>query len=62
MAALHVNFLICAITYFHHSIDPEEVIQFIEQNFDLSEKTGGFVSIRSRLETTNTLETAQQIL
>lgn len=30
---------------FHHSIDPQEVINFIESNFDLSEKTGGFVSV-----------------
>lgn len=27
---------------FHHSIDPQEVIDFIEDNFDLSEKTGGY--------------------
>ena len=47
---------------FHHSIKPEEVIQFIEENFDLSEKTGGFVSLQSRLETPSTLETAKQIL
>jgi len=36
---------------FHRSIDPQEVINFIEQNFDLSTKTGGFVSIKRRLET-----------
>ncbi len=29
---------------FHHSIDPQEVIDFIEANFDLSAKTGGYVS------------------
>ncbi len=29
---------------FHHSIHPEEVIEFIEENFDLSQKTGGLVS------------------
>lgn len=46
---------------FHHSIDPNEVIRFIKDNFDLAEKTGGFVSIRSRLETPSTLETAKQI-
>lgn len=28
---------------FHHSIDPAEVIKFIEENFDLSQKTGGLV-------------------
>jgi ribulose-5-phosphate 4-epimerase/fuculose-1-phosphate aldolase len=26
---------------FHHSIDPKEVIDFIEKNFELSQKTGG---------------------
>ena len=29
---------------FHSSIDPQEVIDFIEANFDLSQKTGGYVS------------------
>ena len=29
---------------FHHSISPEEVISFIENNFILSEKTGGLVT------------------
>lgn len=47
---------------FHHSINPQEVIQFIEANFDLSEKTGGFFSIKSRLDTPSTLETAQKVL
>jgi hypothetical protein len=47
---------------FHRSIDAQEVVRFIEDNFDLNEKTGGFVSIRERLETPNTLETAQTIL
>jgi hypothetical protein len=28
---------------FHHSIDPQKVINFIERNFDLSSKTGGYV-------------------
>ncbi len=28
---------------FHRSIDPTEVIDFIEKNFDLSAKTGGYV-------------------
>lgn len=27
---------------FHHSIDPQEVISFIEDNFDLTQKTGGY--------------------
>ena len=26
---------------FNHNIDPQEVIDFINQNFDLSDKTGG---------------------
>ncbi len=30
---------------FHHSINPQEVIDFIELNFDLSAKTGGQVSL-----------------
>ena len=30
---------------FHHTIDPQEVISFIEANFDLSGKTGGYVSL-----------------
>lgn len=29
---------------FHHTIDPQEIINFIEANFDLSKKTGGYVS------------------
>lgn len=28
---------------FHHNINPQKVIEFIEQNFDLSAKTGGYV-------------------
>ena len=47
---------------FNKDIDPQEVINFIEENFDLSEKTGGFVSIKERLETPNTLEFAQSVL
>ncbi len=30
---------------FHHSIDPQEVIDFIKENFDLSKKTGGYVAV-----------------
>lgn len=30
---------------FHHSINPQEVIDFIEANFDLADKTGGPVSL-----------------
>lgn len=47
---------------FNSKINPQEVIDFIEANFDLSTKTGGFVSIKSRLETPDTLETALDIL
>ena len=35
---------------FHHSINPEEVIDFIKENFDLSDKTGGLVEIKKDLE------------
>lgn len=28
---------------FHHSVDPKKVIKFIEDNFDLKSKTGGYV-------------------
>lgn len=28
---------------FHHSVPPEKVIKFIDENFDLSAKTGGYV-------------------
>ena len=38
---------------FHHSIDPQEVISFIDKNFDLHDKTGGLVSV-----TENELEEA----
>lgn len=30
---------------FHHSINPQEVIDFIEANFDLDKKTGGYVNL-----------------
>ena len=39
---------------FHHSIDPQEVIDFIDANFDLHDKTGGLVSLENKTE----LETA----
>jgi len=35
---------------FNHSIDPNEVIEFIEKNFDLSDKTGGLVEPSAQLE------------
>lgn len=40
---------------FHHSIDPQEVIDFIEDNFDLEEKTGGYVSLGQILHQPDTL-------
>lgn len=47
---------------FHKSIDPMEVIAFIEANFDLEQKTGGFVSLNQIRQTPSTLETAKEIL
>lgn len=47
---------------FNRDIDPQEVIDFIDHNFDLSTKTGGFVSIQSRLDTPNILDHAQKLL
>jgi hypothetical protein len=47
---------------FNKNIDPREVMQFIDDNFDLSKKTGGFVSIKSRLETDSTLDDAKNLL
>ena len=47
---------------FSKSINPQEVIDFIDKNFDLSQKTGGFVTIKERLETPSTLETAVNLL
>ena len=35
---------------FHHSIKPKEVIDFIKENFDLSDKTGGLVEIKKEIE------------
>ena len=36
---------------FNHSIDPQEVIDFIEANFDLTGKTGGPVKLNKTLQT-----------
>ena len=47
---------------FNRDIDPEEVITFIDDNFDLSDKTGGFVSIERRLNTPNTAQEAKRLL
>lgn len=41
---------------FHRSIDPQEVIRFIDENFDLTEKTGGPVSLGQILKTPDTLD------
>ena len=41
---------------FNRDINPQYVIDFIEKNFDLNEKTGGFVSIQQRLDTPSTVE------
>lgn len=38
---------------FHHSINPNEVISFIDRNFDLHDKTGGLVSLE---QTNNFIE------
>ncbi len=47
---------------FNRGVNPAEVIEFIRANFDLNQKTGGFVSLKSRLETKNTLEDAKELL
>ncbi len=47
---------------FHHSINPREVIEFIEDNFDLDKKTGGYVNLGQILSTPNTLETLHEAL
>jgi hypothetical protein len=41
---------------FNRNINPKEVIDFIEANFNLDEKTGGAVSLNQILETPDTLE------
>lgn len=41
---------------FHHSIDPQEVIDFISTNFDLATKTGGYVNLGKILNTPNLTE------
>lgn len=47
---------------FNRSTDPQEVINFIQANFDLSTKTGGFVSLKSRMDTPYTLDFAKKLL
>lgn len=46
---------------FNRNIDPKEVTDFIDQHFDLSQKTGGFVSIKQRLATPDTLDDFRRI-
>lgn len=46
---------------FNHSIDPQEVIDFIEENFNLDEKTGGYVSLGQILKTPDTLDTLRAL-
>jgi hypothetical protein len=46
---------------FNRSIDPQEVISFIEANFDLNEKTGGPVSLGQILKTPDTLESLMEL-
>jgi len=41
---------------FHKDIDPQEVINFIVDNFDLDEKTGGYVSLGQILKTPDHLD------
>lgn len=41
---------------FNHSIDPKEVIEFIETNFDLARKTGGYVTLGQILSTPDHLD------
>lgn len=48
---------------FHHSIDPQEVINFIEANFDLEKKTGGFVEVSfSHDDFPSTVDDAKKLL
>lgn len=49
---------------FNRNIDPQEVIDFIEANFDLEKKTGGFISIlkSDRFLPRNTLNELKHLL
>lgn len=47
---------------FSSSTPPEAVSRFIEDNFDMSQKTGGFVSIKERLATASTMDVAASVL
>ena len=46
---------------FNRSINPQEVIDFIEANFDLEGKTGGYVSLGQILKTPDTLDTLRDM-
>jgi hypothetical protein len=46
---------------FNHSINPQEVIDFIDKNFDLSEKTGGYVTLGDILKTPDHLDDLKEI-
>lgn len=47
---------------FNRYINPNEVIKFIEDNFDLNGKTGGAVTLQEVRETPNTLETLIKVI
>lgn len=47
---------------FNRDINPQEVIDFIDANFDLTEKTGGMVTLKEIRATPNTLETLTKII
>lgn len=44
---------------FNHNIDPYEVIDFIEHNFDLEDKTGGPVTIKERFSVPSLIDSLQ---
>lgn len=46
---------------FNRSINPQEVIDFIDANFDLSDKTGGYVSLGQILKTPDTLDSLRTL-
>jgi hypothetical protein len=46
---------------FNRTIDPQEVIDFIEANFDLDKKTGGYVSLKQKLSTPDALDSLREI-
>lgn len=46
---------------FKHTVDPKLIIQIIEDNFDLNDKTGGPISLGQILKTPDTLDTLVNI-